>query len=258
MSSARTSFSSPPAPPPPLPERPGDESVPRVSLSTEDGESIDLHDSPEAPKLAEHPQLLPPIPFPTESFSESLEDITGDNRRVSRNLSVGSRRMSYMTELRSKRDRTDTASMLTVDEITADLATERPEDEWTKVDTQDGLESDNPENTLMDDEDAEEDLDLADEDVDEEGTLNDPDADEEPGKPQTHKGMPSCCVFHFPSNLPSSYQVDQRRPHRRRIVREGVSWDGCVDRSPYGRQASRTAHRLRSESRAQKVYAQRS
>ncbi|KAJ7285793.1 ste11-like protein [Mycena rebaudengoi] len=166
--------------------------VPRVSLSTEDGESIDLHDSPEAPKLAEHPQLLPPIPFPTESFSESLEDITGDNRRVSRNLSVGSRRMSYMTELRSKRDRTDTASMLTVDEITADLATERPEDEWTKVDTQDGLESDNPENTLMDDEDAEEDLDLADEDVDEEGTLNDPDADEEPGKPQTHKGMPSC------------------------------------------------------------------
>ncbi|KAJ6630840.1 hypothetical protein B0H10DRAFT_1774199 [Mycena sp. CBHHK59/15] len=179
MSSPRTSFSSHAPPPPPLPEWPPDEPVPRVSLSTEDGQSIDLHSSggsasPEAPKLTAHPQLLPPIPFPTESLTESLEGITNNPQRVSRNLSAASRRMSYMTELRSKRDRTDTASMLTVDEITADLATERSEDEWTKVDSKDGLESDNAESTLNDD--AEEDGE----------TLNDPDGDdEEVGKSET-------------------------------------------------------------------------
>ncbi|KAJ7449849.1 ste11-like protein [Mycena latifolia] len=195
MSSPRTSFSSHLQPPPPLPDRPP-EDVPRVSLSTEDGRSLDLHSSdgsasPEAPKLTAHPQLLPPIPFPTESFSESLESITGSGpgARVSRSLSAASRRMSYMTEVRSKRDRTDTASMLTVDEITADLATDRSEDEWTKVESQDGLETDNAESTLNDEE-AEDDLEDDDEldDVDGEDTLNDPDADDdEPGKSETRQ-----------------------------------------------------------------------
>ncbi|KAJ6596932.1 ste11-like protein [Mycena vulgaris] len=196
MSSPRTSFSSYVQPPPPLPDSRPPEDLPRVSLSTEDGRSVDIHSSdgsasPEAPKLTAHPQLLPPIPFPTESFSESLESITGSGpgARVSRNLSGASRRMSYMTEVRSKRDRTDTASMLTVDEITADLATDRSEEEWTKVESQDGLETDNAESTLND-EDAEDDLEDDDEleDADEDGTLNDPDADdEEPGKPETRQ-----------------------------------------------------------------------
>ncbi|KAJ7709866.1 hypothetical protein B0H17DRAFT_915161 [Mycena rosella] len=201
MSSPRTSFSSHLQPPPPLPDSRPPEDVPRVSLSTEDGRSVDLHSSdgsasPEAPKLTAHPQLLPPIPFPTESFSESLESITGSGpgARVSRNLSAASRRMSYMTEVRSKRDRTDTASMLTVDEITADLATDRSEDEWTKVESQDGLETDNPESTLND-EDADDDFgddDDEPEDADGEDTLNDPDEDEdededEPGKPETRQ-----------------------------------------------------------------------
>ncbi|KAJ6496706.1 ste11-like protein [Mycena vitilis] len=194
MSSTRTSFSSHVAPP--LPDARPPEDVPRVSLSTEDGRSVDLHSSdgsasPEAPKLTAHPQLLPPIPFPTESFSESVEAITGQgDSRVSRSLSVASRRMSYMTELRSKRDRTDTASMLTVDEITADLATDRLEDEWTKVESQDGLDTDNAESTLNDeedDDDVEDDLQDDVEDPDEGETLNDADddADEEPGKGET-------------------------------------------------------------------------
>ncbi|KAK7014848.1 STE11-like protein [Favolaschia claudopus] len=126
--SARTSFSSHTQPPPPLPEEDG--IVPR---------SVDLHSSD-----GQHPQLLPPIPFPTESLSDSLGDtIAGSSdARLSRSLSVASKRMSYMTELRSKRDRTDTASLLTVDEITADLATDhsKEEDEWTKVESEDGLE----------------------------------------------------------------------------------------------------------------------
>ncbi|KAJ7111551.1 ste11-like protein [Mycena crocata] len=197
MSSPRTSFSShaPSAQPSAFLDNRPPEDLPRVSLSTEDGRSVDLHSSdgsasPEAPKLTAHPQLLPPIPFPTESFSESLESITGPGgeRRMSRNPSAASsRRMSYMTEVRSKRDRTDTASMLTVDEITADLATDRSEDDWTKVESEDGLDTENPESTLNDEdeEDPEDDEDGGDvpEDADEEGTLaDDVDEDDESGK----------------------------------------------------------------------------
>lgn len=53
--------------------------------------------------------------------------------------------MSYMTELRSKRDKSDTASLMTVDEITAEVENRRVSkayecddelDGWTKVDTE--------------------------------------------------------------------------------------------------------------------------
>ncbi|GLB34919.1 putative ras-binding domain of Byr2 [Lyophyllum shimeji] len=127
-------------------ESPGEE-IPRMSLSTEDGRSIDLHpqdaDVP-SPTTSGPPQLLPPIPFPSESFSESFEGITG-RRSASRTLSNASRRMSYMTELRSKRDRSDTASLMTVDEITASVESRRASmqvdgsdaDDWTRVDSDD-------------------------------------------------------------------------------------------------------------------------
>ncbi|KAG7092497.1 hypothetical protein E1B28_008848 [Marasmius oreades] len=143
-SPTRTSFSSVA---PPLPEKPGaintnvngrslelstpssDDGIPRMSLSTEDGRSVELsgEDHVHPPSSSVEPQLLPPIPFPTESFSESLESaITpGEVQRISRassNASRFSRRMSYMTELRSKRDKgSDTASMMTVDEITKEV-----------------------------------------------------------------------------------------------------------------------------------------
>lgn len=61
--------------------------------------------------------------------------------------------MSIMTELRSKRDRSDTASLMTVDEITANVESRRESlaidrmaidsntnteiDEWTEVDSED-------------------------------------------------------------------------------------------------------------------------
>ncbi|KNZ71785.1 Protein kinase byr2 [Termitomyces sp. J132] len=125
------------------------EEIPRMSLSTDDGRSIDLYsqDAGASTTTASPPQLLPPIPFPTESFSDSFDNITG--RNVSRTASNASRRMSYMTELRSKRDRSDTASLMTVDEITAEVESRRASmqvdpgsdtDDWTKVDS-DGLES---------------------------------------------------------------------------------------------------------------------
>ncbi|TFK29968.1 Pkinase-domain-containing protein [Coprinopsis marcescibilis] len=150
ISPSRASLSSIP---PPLPEKHehGDH-IPRMSLSTEDGHSVDLHsDDEDGAKAA--PQLLPPIP--TGSFTDSIEEITGSrpSRPVSRATSIASKRMSYMSELRSKRDRSDTASMMTVDEIVAEVESRRvsqvPDepvpnqdlDDWTKVDTEETLAS---------------------------------------------------------------------------------------------------------------------
>ncbi|KAF8892559.1 hypothetical protein BD779DRAFT_1194666 [Infundibulicybe gibba] len=182
-----TSASFPPAisslhPPRPDSEEPGEE-IPRMSLSTEDGQSVELEvDEPE-PQSPTHsaapPQLLPPIPFPGESFSESLESITGTpgpSRPVSRTASIRSHRMSYMTEFRNKRDRSDTASLMTVDEITAEVESRRESmtverasdvDDWTTVDPDDGHESDTINDTPVD-ETEEETLNNDDEDDDSE------------------------------------------------------------------------------------------
>lgn len=66
-----------------------------------------------------------------------------------------------MTELRSKRDRSDTASLMTVDEITAEVESRRVStaldlptpgvDDWTKVDAEDDTEGEGTE-TLSDEE----------------------------------------------------------------------------------------------------------
>jgi mitogen-activated protein kinase kinase kinase len=75
-----------------------------------------------------------------------------------------------MTELRSKRDRSDTASLMTVDEITAEVESRRASmsvdqgsdmDDWTQVNTGDDLDDDTMEDTLneaaeSEEEDAEE------------------------------------------------------------------------------------------------------
>lgn len=166
ISPTRSSFSSTA---PSVPEKAGQgdladdsgERIPRMSLSTEDGRSIDLHEDGEGVGIDSTPQLLPPIPFPSESFSESLQGITGSSRPKSRTLSIASKRMSYMTELRSKRDRSDTASLMTVDEITAEVESRRVStaldlptpgvDDWTKVDAEDDIEGEGTE-TLSDEE----------------------------------------------------------------------------------------------------------
>lgn len=176
VSPARSSFSS--IPPPPLPEKrasssdsesdsPGEE-IPRMSLSTDDGRSVELHpdDAAGPSTMATSPQLLPPIPTMSESFSESFDSITGrrTSRPPSRAMSVASRRMSYMTELRSKRDRSDTASLMTVDEITAEVESRRAGtsvdqgsdmDDWTQVNSGDELDDDDTmEETLGDEADS--------------------------------------------------------------------------------------------------------
>ena len=148
------------------------EDIPRMSLSTEDGHSVQLNNDEPLEKTSLEPQLLPPIPFPSESFSDSLQDFTTraslrSSSPASRSLSNASHRMSYMTELRSKRDRSDTASMVTVDEITAEVENRRAttnvsirtseqnsdtEDGWTRVGTDDGHDSGEDANDEFDEE----------------------------------------------------------------------------------------------------------
>lgn len=127
---------------------------PRVSLSTDDGHSVDLSNDASKPSqqgMPMSPHLLPPVAFPSESLSESLnlsDSQSQSSVRSSRRMSTASKRMSYITELRSKRDRSDTASLMTVDEITAEVesrqetaATSGDSDEWTKVDVPDDKQS---------------------------------------------------------------------------------------------------------------------
>ncbi|EIW85155.1 Pkinase-domain-containing protein [Coniophora puteana RWD-64-598 SS2] len=119
---------------------------PRLSVSNEDGRSVILtgDDVDKLSTTDKQPQL-PPVAFPTESLSESMEDLTAPDpsKAVSRTSSNASRRTSHLSELRSKRDKSDTASLLTVDEITAEVENRRQSmavdmgvegaEDWTKV-----------------------------------------------------------------------------------------------------------------------------
>ncbi|KIJ68913.1 hypothetical protein HYDPIDRAFT_23789 [Hydnomerulius pinastri MD-312] len=150
------------------------EDPPRVSISTEDGHSVILtgDDVEKLSAVDSKPQLLPPVNFPTESLSESMEDLTG-SKRLSRTSSNASKRMSFMTELRSKRDRSDTASLLTVDEITAEVENRRQSmavdmgvegaDDWTKVEPDIDDVSSLSEETVLEEDEEDEDEDVSEE-----------------------------------------------------------------------------------------------
>ncbi|KAG9318895.1 Pkinase-domain-containing protein [Chiua virens] len=142
------------------------EDPPRVSISTDDGNSVILtgDDVEKLSGIDSKPHLLPPVTFPTESLSESMEDLTGD-KRLSRASSNSSKRTSLMTELRSKRDRSDTASLLTVDEITAEVENRRQSmavdmgvegaEDWTKVEPDIDDVTSLSEDTVFEEEDEE-------------------------------------------------------------------------------------------------------
>lgn len=132
MSPSRASLAS--LPPPPVPDKSdsvqhgGFDEPPRVSLSTSDGQSVDLDGTEEDEQggMQKPTHLLPPVNFPSESFADAFHGVTGGGRSgaspsISRTASNASWRTSYMSELRNRRDRSDTSSMLTVDEITAEV-----------------------------------------------------------------------------------------------------------------------------------------
>ena len=155
------------------------EDPPRVSLSTDDGSSIlesEDEDTSDSQNLSSQAQLLPSIDL--ESFTESMANLA--TRSPGRRLSTSSR-MSYITELRSKRDVSDSASFITVDEITAEVESRREngdaDSSWTAINA-DGDEErapPPPEDVPVESvgEDGEDDLDedmsdVADEDEDDE------------------------------------------------------------------------------------------
>jgi len=135
-----------------------------------------------------------------------MENLTGgrqSSRRLSKAMSIASKRMSFMTELRSKRDVSDTASLMTVDQITASVESRRESlavdtsgdstDDWTKVGSDQGsLIDESPELSESSDEDGGEE----DEDRDEDETTK-VDDDDEPGKAVTSKGGIEACSFHY-------------------------------------------------------------
>lgn len=189
------------SPPPPLPSAPAaleGGSPPRLSLSTDDGHSVELSaandETDQSYKRLSSPHILPPVAFPSESLSESLNLDANQlrARRASRTMSIASKRMSYITELRSKRDRSDTASLVTVDEITAEVESRRESgalmntdsegsDEWTKVDVGDEAEQ----QSINEEEDKE----SEESDDDQEDEASDTATDEdEPGKAITSAG----------------------------------------------------------------------
>ncbi|KDQ60791.1 hypothetical protein JAAARDRAFT_31768 [Jaapia argillacea MUCL 33604] len=209
--------------PPPVPEKPSAylstetlavaDQPPRVSLSTDDGHSVELkgEDSEDesVPRWGTKPHLLPPVTFPSESLVDSMEVLTSSGatpkpaRPVSRRtsgMSHMSKRMSYITELRSRRDVSDTASMVTVDEITAEVESRREgsadiSDDWTEVESDDEdtrtdvpseldehSEDDYEDDTDEDETEEEED----DEESVEEGMLSEED---ETGKAMTSNGL---------------------------------------------------------------------
>jgi hypothetical protein len=174
--------------------------VPRVSLSTQDGRSIELNVD------SATPHFLPPVAVP--SLADSMEHGT---QRVSA-MPNASKRLSFITELRSKRDRSDTASLMTVDQITAEvesrresLDVDRESDDWTKVDSEDGGDIDDLE---AEDEVPNEIFD------DEEEALMD---DEEPAAARTGEHdsiLCSCLLTFFHYQLPSGSKVLSSAPGR--------------------------------------------
>ncbi|KAG9045186.1 ATP binding [Tulasnella sp. UAMH 9824] len=145
----------PPVPSPPLPAhlkplaaRPRvsiEEPLPRMSVSTEDGKSVDLNSDEDAPPSTPH--LLPPVSFNSETLSESLSADFARSPLLRENM--GNKRTSFLQELRSKRDMSDTASMLTLDEITEQVESRRQS--MMGVGTSEGRSSE-------DDDDASDDL----------------------------------------------------------------------------------------------------
>ena len=103
-------------------------SIPRVSISTEEPSYIDPPrvevESEELPTEPSTPHVLPPVLVSEESFSDSLLPQIGDSGRLQL-MRNNSKRSSIYTEIKSKSTSSDSASMLTLDEITAEVESRR-------------------------------------------------------------------------------------------------------------------------------------
>ena len=228
---------------------------PKVSISLEDGREFDLDTTEGSDTLVSANSLpppdaglLPPVKFPSESLSESIGDgFDADEGSRPITFSAASKRMSMITELRSKKDLSDAVSLLTVDEITVEVENKQHGSD----------EEDEEEEEEEEDEGEDEDDDEGGDEVELE--LHDAD---EPGKPITsHAGL----LFHSHLFLDlwalsvhrDNNQVDKGCAHRRWIFRPSVSWDGRCHWSFNGCQAGIAADGIWSKSGTEKSYAKR-
>lgn len=108
---------------------------PKVSISLEDDREFDLDTTDGSDTLvsmnshqSSEAALLPPVKFPSESLSESIGDgYVVDEVSGAMTFSTASKRMSLIMELRGKKDLSDAMSLLTVDEITAEVENKQHE-----------------------------------------------------------------------------------------------------------------------------------
>ncbi len=139
--STRTISSPPPAETIPEEAEAVGEAVPRLSVYNDGGESIraSIDGASDASSIASgeiRPPLLPPFEPSKESLSDSLHAYSrnsGSARKRPKSALLGRRgsggstksRVSMLSQLRRNRDRSDNASLLTVDEITAEVENRR-------------------------------------------------------------------------------------------------------------------------------------
>ncbi|OCF37577.1 STE/STE11 protein kinase [Kwoniella heveanensis BCC8398] len=117
-----------------------DDAPPRLSVSNDDGRprkpSIDGDSDAESlGSVGSQPPLLPPFQPSNESFADALQAYSPASKTHGRPKSIAlnrrnsadssKSRISYLSQLRRNRDRSDTASLLTVDEITAEVENRR-------------------------------------------------------------------------------------------------------------------------------------
>jgi len=137
-----------------------------------------------------------------------------------------------MTELRSKRDRSDTASLLTVDEITAEVENRRQSmavdmgvegaEDWTKIERDIDDVSDLLEDAFDEDEEDEE------HDESEEETGKTMTCSSGTYRTHSYAGLGPHC----PKSCRN--EMDQGCTHWGRIIRQSLSWDGCHERAVDG------------------------
>ena len=165
----------------PVPIRQETGDVPRVSLSTDGGRSIDLSsetddDDVSLQKEPSTPHVLPPVAFSNESLSDSLLPVL-----THRNPSPNSRRSSVYTEIKGKVPPSESTALLTLDEITAEVESRRttPLGDATADGTTASTGDVQASVTVHGGEDARE---------DNEATLNDDDEDEEDEDEEAEEG----------------------------------------------------------------------
>ena len=233
------------------------EEVPRVSVS-----HVDRPDDSDS--SVERPPLLPPFEPSKDSLADTLQAYSRNPRHkslvMSRRGSAGSAksRMSTVSQLRRARDRSDNASLLTVDEITAEVENRR-------ASTITFDESDEEEEIVAPPaadagsvplDESEESGDEASEDEDEDEDEDEESGDDEHGRAFTSTG---CRCSLSESDLAdycsrTHHQVDQGCSDRRWFLRLRASRDGRVLRSTYGSEAGRAAYRKRTERGAKTKY----